>query len=122
MSKLQASARDDAAQEELCEENLSKGEAKKREDIAKVDELQGRMGKATAAKAVLEASIGELEAEISAIDKGTTEAVRIREEQHQTSEEATRDYSDAVASIEQAKDALKEYQAGTGVLLQVQDV
>jgi len=121
MTKLQGSAREDAAQEELCEEKLAKSDAEKREDIAKVDELQGRMGKATAAKAVLEASIGELEAEISAIDKGTAEAFRIREEQHQTSEEAVRDYSDAIASIEQAKDALKEYQAGTGVLLQVQD-
>eukprot|EP00746_Dinoflagellata_sp_MGD_P163390 gnl/MRDRNA2_/MRDRNA2_91395_c0_seq1.p1 gnl/MRDRNA2_/MRDRNA2_91395_c0~~gnl/MRDRNA2_/MRDRNA2_91395_c0_seq1.p1 ORF type:complete len:781 (-),score=233.75 gnl/MRDRNA2_/MRDRNA2_91395_c0_seq1:72-2414(-) len=122
MVKLQGSARSDAAQEELCEENLAKSEGEKREDIAKVDELQGRMGKATAAKAALEASIGELEAELSAIGKGTAEAVRIREEQQKTSEEAIRDYSDAVASIEQAKEALKEYQAGTGVLLQVQDV
>lgn len=121
MAKLQASARDDAAQEELCEENLSKGEVQKREDIATVDELQGRMGKATAAKAALQFSIGELEAELSAIDKGTAEAVRIRAEQHATSEEAVRDYTDASASIEQAKQALKEYQAGTGVLLQVED-
>lgn len=121
MSKLQASARDDAAQEELCEENLSKSNGEKRKEIAKVDELQGRMGKATAAKAALEASIGELEAEISAIDKGTDEAIRIRNEQHGTSEEAIHDYTEAVSSIEQAKDALKEYQAGTGVLLQVQD-
>jgi len=120
MAKLQASARDDAAQEELCEENLSKGEVQKREDIATVDELQGRMGKATAAKAALQFSIGELEAELSAIDKGTTEAVRIRAEQHATSAEAVRDYTEASASIEQAKQALKEYQAGTGVLLQVE--
>lgn len=121
MAKLQASARDDAAQEELCEENLSKSNGEKRKEIAKVDELQGRMGKATAAKAALEASIGELEAEISAIDKGTDEAIRIRNEQHETSEEAIHDYTEAISSIEQAKDALKEYQAGTGVLLQVQD-
>merc|ERR1719265_2676280 len=55
MAKLQGSARDDAAQEELCEEKLAKSDGEKREDIAKVDELQGRMGKATAAKAALEA-------------------------------------------------------------------
>merc|ERR1719456_353060 len=74
-----------------------------------LNKLQSRIDKASARKAELEQAIKDLEAEIATLDKGTAEATKLRNAEHETYLKASKDYGDAAAATEKAIKILKDF-------------
>merc|ERR1719301_275271 len=111
IAKLVTEANEEATQKAFCDEEKAKSEAVKDEKTMTIDQLSSRMGKASATKGLLEQKVKTLEAEIAALDKGTTEATKIRNEEKATYLKASSDFKLASAAVEKAIKVLKEYYA-----------
>merc|ERR1719262_462117 len=81
-----------------------------------MDKLKSRLDSSSAKKSELENAVKELEAQIAELDKGTTEATKIRQEEHAEYQVASKDFKDGADGVEQAMMVLKEYYEGAGLL------
>lgn len=111
IAKLVTEANEQATQKGFCDEETSKSTAAKEEKSMTIDELSSRMEKASATKGLLEQKVKTLESEIAALDKGTVEATKIRNEEKATYLKASSDFKLASAAVEKAIKVLKEYYA-----------
>merc|ERR1719386_291171 len=81
IAKLVQEANEEATQKAFCDEEMGKSNKAKTEKTLTLDKLQSRLDKAAARKAELEQSIKDLEGEIAALDAGTAEATKIRNDE-----------------------------------------
>merc|ERR1719161_208876 len=76
---------------------------------AKRDELQIKIDKASARKDELADNIAQLNSEVAEIDAADVEALKIRNEEHETFVKAEADFSEAADAVQDAMDVLKDY-------------
>merc|ERR1719428_1600095 len=116
IAKLVQEAQEEATQKAFCDEETSKSNSAKAEKTMTLDKLQSRLDGASTRKASLEQAIKELEAEIAALDKSTTEATTLRNEEHTSYLKTSKDFKDAADAVEGAIKVLKEYYDGQSLL------
>jgi len=109
IAKLVQEAQEEATQKAFCDEEMGKSSKAKAEKTLTLDKLQSRLDKASARKAELEQSIKDLEGEIAALDAGTAEATKIRNDEHTVYLKSSKDFADAAAATEKAIKVLKEF-------------
>ena len=80
-----------------------------------------RIEKAEAGKAKLQEQIKKLEAEVAAMDAGTAEALKIRQEEHEEYLKASKDFKDSAAAVAKAIDVLNDYYS-SAAFVQVHDM
>merc|ERR1719161_535476 len=95
ISKLLKEAQEEATQKAFCDEEMGKSNKAKEEKTNTLNKLQTRIDQAAARKAELEGIIKTLESEIADIDKGTAEATKLRTEENENYQVASKDYGDA---------------------------
>jgi chromosome segregation ATPase len=117
VAKLVLEANEDATQKGFCDEEMSKSKVTQEDKSMTLDKLQSRLDKAATSKAQLEQSVKELLDEVAALDKGSVEATKIRNEEHETYLKASKDFSDAAKAVQGAIGVLKEYYSGSGASL-----
>merc|ERR1719387_3110078 len=116
ISKLLKEAQEEATQKAFCDEGMGKSNKAKKDKTMTLNKLQSRIDKASARKAELAQSIKDLEAEIAELDASTAEATKIRTEENETYQKASKDYSDAAAATEKAIKILKDFYDNAALL------
>merc|ERR1719316_1636158 len=109
IAKLVQEAQEEATQKAFCDEEMGKSKKAASEKGLTLDKLQSRLDKASARKAELEQSIKDLESEIAALDAGTADATKIRNDEHAVYLKSSKDFADAAAATEKAIKVLKDY-------------
>jgi hypothetical protein len=112
IAKLVAEANEEASQKAFCDEEMGKSNKEKESKSMRIDKLQAKLDHATAKTAELEDAIKELQAELADIDKATSEATKIRNQEHATYTKASKDFKEAASAVEDAIGVLKEFYAG----------
>merc|ERR1719311_1319211 len=116
IAKLMKEAQEEATQKAFCDEEMGKSNKAKAEKTMTLDKLQSRIDKATARKAELGGAVKDLEAEVAELDKATAEATKIRNEEHENYQKASKDYGDAAAATEKAIKILKDFYDNAALL------
>merc|ERR1719240_215706 len=116
IAKLLKEAQEEATQKAFCDEEMGKSNKAKEEKTLTLNKLQSRIDKASARKAELEQAVKDLEAEIAELDKGTAEATKVRNAEHETYLKASKDYGDAAAATEKAITILKDFYESAALL------
>merc|ERR1719453_1654166 len=116
IGKLVEQANAEASQKSFCDEETAKSKKVQGEKSLTLDKLNSRIETAAATKAQLEQAISDLQADLAALDKGTSEATKIRAEEHATYLKESSDYKKAAKAIEEATGVLKQYYATTTLL------
>jgi len=111
IAKLVAEANEEASQKAFCDEEMGKSNKEKDAKSMRIDKLTAKLDHATATTAELEDAIKELQAELADIDKATSEATKLRNEEHATYEKASKDYKAGAQAVEDAIGVLKEFYA-----------
>jgi len=109
IAKLLQEAQEEATQKAFCDEEMGKSRKSQEKKTMTLNKLQARLDKASSRKAELEQGIKDLEAEVASIDKSVAEATKIRNEEHETYVQASKDYGDAAAATEKAITLLKDF-------------
>merc|ERR1719262_1347249 len=109
IEKLMKEAAEAASIHEFCQAEKKKNEEATKKATDKKDDLQSTIDKASAKKDQLGDEIAELTEEIAELDASTTEAIKIRQEQHETFVKAEKDFSEAADAVQDAMDVLKDY-------------
>lgn len=122
ISKLVEQANAEASQKSFCDEEAAKSKKAQGEKSLTLDKLNSRIETAAATKAGLEQTISDLQSDLAALDKGTSEATKIRAEEHATYLKESSDYKGAAKAIEEATGVLKAYYATAGAALLQQNV
>merc|ERR1719443_868061 len=115
IAKLVTEANEEASQKAFCDEEMGKSNKEKEAKTMRIDKLQAKLDHATATTAELQDAIKELQAELADIDKATSEATKLRNEEHATYEKASKDFKEAAQAVEDAIGVLKEFYAGAFV-------
>merc|ERR1740138_558295 len=102
----------EADQKAFCDEEKAGSTKSKGILSQKLDKVSVRIEKAEAGKAKLQEQIKHLEAEVAAMDAGTAEALKIRQEEHSEYEVAAAEYKDSAKAIARAITVLDEYYSG----------
>merc|ERR1719453_2019661 len=84
IEKLEKEAAEAASIHEFCEAEKKKNEDATKKNTDKKDDLQSTIDKASAKKDQLADTIAELTEEIAELDASTAEAIKLRQEQHDT--------------------------------------
>merc|ERR1719387_2389210 len=109
ISKLEEQANAEATQKSFCDEELAKSKKAQGEKSMKLAKLTSRSELAAAAKGKLEDRISDLQQQLSALDAGTAEATKIRQEEHATYLKDLADYKGAAQAVAEATGVLKKY-------------
>jgi len=117
ITKLVEQANAEASQKSFCDEETAKSKKVQGEKSLTLDKLNSRIETAAATKAQLGQAISDLQADLAALDKGTAEATKIREEEHTTYLKESSDYKKAAKAIEEATGVLKAYYATAAAAL-----
>jgi chromosome segregation ATPase len=117
IAKLVKAAAEEADQKAFCDEEKSKSMASKGKLNQKLDKVSVRIEKAEAGKAKLREQIQALEAEIADIDAGSSQALKIRQDEHGEFVTAAKEYKDSAAAIARAITVLDEYYSGAATAL-----
>merc|ERR1719265_886591 len=109
IEKLTKEAAEAASIHEFCEAEKKKNDDATKKNTDKKDDLQSTIDKASAKKDQLGDTIAELTEEIAELDASTAEAIKLRQEQHDTFVKAEKDFSEAADAVQDAMDVLKDY-------------
>lgn len=109
IEKLEKEAAEAASIHEFCNAEKKKNEEANKKATDKKDDLQSTIDKASAKKDQLGDEIAELTEEIAELDASTSEAIKLRGEQHATFVKAEKDFSEAADAVQDAMDVLKDY-------------
>merc|ERR1719262_935854 len=109
IEKLMKEAAEAASIHEFCQAEKKKNEEATKKATDKKDDLQSTIDKASAKKDQLGDEIAELTEEIAELDASTSEAIKLRGEQHETFVKAEKDFSEAADAVQDAMDVLKDY-------------
>merc|ERR1719324_1526273 len=109
IAKLMKEAQEEATQKAFCDEEMGKSNKAKEEKTLTLDKLQSRLDKAGSRKAELAQAVKDLESEIASLDASVAEATKIRNAEHETYLNASKDFGDAAAATEKAIKVLKEF-------------
>merc|ERR1719443_1487795 len=115
IAKLIEEANQEATQKAFCDEETAKSKKSQEEKTMKLDKLKSRLDTAATKKAELESTVQDLEAEIAALDKSTSEATALRTTEKASNAAAAKDYKDAAEAVESAMAVLKEYYEGASL-------
>merc|ERR1719428_499482 len=115
IEKLVTEANEEATQKAFCDEETAKSKKAQEEKTMKLDKLKSRLDTAATKKAELESTVQDLEAEIAALDKSTSEATALRTAEKASNTAAAKDYKEAAEAVESAMAVLKEYYEGTSL-------
>jgi len=109
IEKLEKEAAEAASIHEFCNEEKKKNEEATKKNTDKKNDLQAVIDKSSAQKDQLGDTIAELTQEIADLDASTEEAIKLRQEQHETFVKAEKDFSEAADAVQDAMDVLKDY-------------
>lgn len=112
IEKLLKKAQEEATTEAFCQEEMSKAKKSLANKEAKLDKFTSRVDEAEAKIAELQQGIKSLEGEVTEIDKATSEATKIRLEEHDEFVKVAKDYKDSAAAVAQAIEVLQDYYNG----------
>merc|ERR1719335_474526 len=112
IEKLVSEANEEATQKAFCDEETAKSKKAQSEKSMTSDKLSSRIDKAATTKAGLEQSVKDLQAEIAALDKGNSEATKLRTEEHATYQQSSKDFKEAAEAVQSAIGVLKAYYEG----------
>merc|ERR1719171_2630841 len=115
IAKLIEEANQETTQKAFCDEETAKSKKSQEEKTMKLDKLKSRLDTAATKKAELESTVQDLEAEIAALDKSTSEATALRTAEKASNTAAAKDYKEAAEAVESAMAVLKEYYEGTSL-------
>merc|ERR1719213_499548 len=99
IEKLEKEAAEAASIHEFCNAEKKKNEEATKKATDKKDDLQSTIDKASAKKDQLGDEIAELTEEIAELDASTSEAIKLRGEQHETFVKAEKDFSEAADAV-----------------------
>merc|ERR1719269_484155 len=108
IEKLTKEAAEAASIHEFCNAEKKKNEDATKKNTDKKNELETAIDKASARKDQLLDTIAELTEDIAELDKSTAEAIKIRQEQHDTFVKSEADFSEAADAVQDAIDVLKD--------------
>jgi len=109
IAKLLDEAQEEATQKAFCDEEMGKSAKSKDDKTRTLDKLQSRIDRASSRKAELAQAVKDLEAGVAELDKSQAVATKIRNEEHATYLQASKDFGDAANAIERAIKVLKEF-------------
>jgi len=112
IQQLMKAAAAEADQKAFCDEEKAGSTKSKGILMQKLDKVSVRIEKAEAGKAKLQEQIKKLEAEVAAMDAGTAEALKIRQEEHEEYVSASTEYKASAKAIARAITVLDEYYSG----------
>merc|ERR1719331_1688101 len=112
IQQLMKAAAAEADQKAFCDEEKAGSTKSKGILMQKLDKVSVRIEKAEAGKAKLQEQIKKLEAEVTAMDAGTAEALKIRQEEHEEYVSASTEYKASAKAIARAITVLDEYYSG----------
>jgi chromosome segregation ATPase len=119
IQKLQREAAEAATTHQFCQDENKKNTENKEKATNEIEKIQIRLDGAAAKKDQLTDSIAELQSELKEIAEANAEALKLRQEQHESNEKGMKDFKEAGDAVDDAMSTLKEYY---GSLLQVKTV
>lgn len=119
IEKLQKEAAEAASTHQFCMDENKKNAEHKEKATNEMEKIKIRLDSASAKKDQLTDSVAELQSELKEIADANAEALKVRQEQHESNEKGIKDFKEAADAVDDAVSTLKEYY---GSLLQVKTV
>jgi len=116
IEKLMKKAQEDTTHEAFCQEEMGKSTASKDDKTAKLDTYQTRIDQAQSSINQLTQEIAGLQGEIKESDDATSEATKVRSQEHADFLQASADFRDSASAVAKAIQVLKEYYDGASFM------
>jgi len=116
IGKLVKEAQEEATHEAFCQEEMGKSSKSREQKTMKMEKYAVRMDEAESTIAELTEAVKTLEAEVAEIDRGQSEATKIRTAEHAEYAKASKDFKDSAEAVGRAIEVLKNYYEGASLL------
>lgn len=116
IKKLTEEAAEEASHKAFCDKEMGVTEQQQTEKQKRVDDLTTAIEEAAAESATLKEETAELAMEVADLEKGQSEATRIRQEEKAAFEEASAALREGLRGIQMALKVLRDYYGGASLI------